>query len=74
MSVAEFKHQSMQITALLIVSVMAHYADECGIKINKGKTSTEFALGLPLECQDLGGCSTTAHVVKVQAAITASFI
>lgn len=64
MSVAKFKHESMQITALLIASVMAHYVDECGNKINK--RNTEFALVWPFECQDLGGCSITAHVVKVQ--------
>lgn len=34
-SMAEFKHESMQITALQIVSVIAHYADERGIQIKK---------------------------------------
>lgn len=56
-SVAEFKHESMQITALQIVHVIAHYADERGIKINKRKTSMEFALVLPFECQHQGGGS-----------------
>lgn len=56
-SMAEFKHESMQITALQIVRVIAHYADEHGIKINKRKTSMEFALVLPFECQHQGGGS-----------------
>lgn len=69
MSVAEFKHESMQITTLLIASVIAHYADERGIKTNKRKTSMEFALVLPPEFQDRGGCSITAHMVEVQTAL-----
>lgn len=53
----EFKHESMQITALQIARVIEHYADDRGIKINKRKTSMEFALVLPLECQHQGGGS-----------------
>lgn len=41
MSTGKFKHEPMQIQALLIASVIVHYADEREAKINNKKNKPE---------------------------------